>query len=77
MQQITEADEGVRKLLQKSNPGKASGPDMLLARFLKECSEELSPILTTIFNKSLQTGTVPDEWKKKQCVSSIQERAAL
>ena len=64
MHQNTVADEGVGKLLQKSNPGKASGPDMLPARFLKECSEELSPILTTIFNKSLQTGTVPGEWKK-------------
>ena len=64
MQQITVTDEGVRKLLQKSNPRKASGPDMVPARFLKECSEELSPILTIIFNKSLQTGTVPDEWKK-------------
>ena len=28
MQQIMVADEGVRKLPQKSNPGKASGPDM-------------------------------------------------
>ena len=56
-------DEGVRKLLQKSNPRKASGPDMVPARLLKECSEELSPILTIIFNKSLQTGTVPDDWK--------------
>ena len=64
MQQITVTDEGVRKLLQKSNPRKASGPDMVPARFLKECSEELSPILTIIFNKSLQTGTVPDQWKK-------------
>ena len=63
MEQITVTDEGVRKLLQKSNPRKASGPDMVPARLLKECSEELSPILTIIFNKSLQTGTVPDDWK--------------
>ena len=53
----------MRKLLQRSNPGKAIGPDMLPARLLKEYSEELSPILTIIFNKSLQAGTVPDDWK--------------
>ena len=56
-------EDGVRKLLQKSNQRKASGPDMVPARLLKECSEELSPILTSIFNKSLQTGTVPNDWK--------------
>ena len=53
----------MRKLLQRSNPRKATGPDMLPARILKECSEELSLILTIIFNKSLQTGTVHDDWK--------------
>ena len=63
MEHITVTEEGVRKLLQKSNPRKASGPDMVPARLLKECSEELSPILTCIFNKSLQTGIVPDDWK--------------
>ena len=41
MEQITVTDEGVRKLLQKSNPRKASCPDMVPARLLKECSEEL------------------------------------
>ena len=63
MDNITVTEEGVRKLLQRSNPRKATGPDTLPARILKECSEELSPILTIILNKSLQTGTVPDDWK--------------
>ena len=63
MEQITVTDVGVRKLLQKCNPRRASGPNMVPARLLKGCSEELSPILTIIFNKSLQTGTVPDDWK--------------
>ena len=63
MEHITVTEEGVRKQLQKSNPRKASYPDMVPARLLKECSEELSPILTCIFNKSLQTGIVPDDWK--------------
>ena len=36
MNQFTVSEEGVRKLLQKSNPWKASGPDMIPARLLKE-----------------------------------------
>ena len=63
MDNITVTEEGVGKLLQRSNPRKATGPDMLPPRILKECCEELSPILTIIFNKSLQTGTVSDDWK--------------
>ena len=53
----------MRKLLQKTNPRKTSGPDMIPVRLLKECAEELAPILAINFNKSLQTGTVPDDWK--------------
>ena len=53
----------MRKLLQKTNPRKTSGQDMIPVRLLKECVEELAPILAINFNKSLQTGTVPDDWK--------------
>ena len=64
MHQFTVSEEGVRKLLQKSNPRKDSGPDMIPARLLEECAEDLAPMLAIIiFNKSLQTGTVPEDWK--------------
>ena len=56
------SEKGVRKLLQKSNPRKASGADMIPARLLKECAKDLAPILAIIFNKPFQTGTVPDDW---------------
>ena len=64
MNNIYVSEDGVRKLLQKSNPRKATGPDMIPARLLKECAEELAPILAIIYNKSIQTGKVPDDWKK-------------
>ena len=41
---------------------KAPGPDGLNARVLKECSNEISPILALIFNETLARGDVPDEW---------------
>ena len=31
---------------------------------LKECSNEISPILALIFNESLAGGDVPDEWRQ-------------
>ena len=40
------------------------GPDGLSARFLKEVSDEIVDPLTKLFNKSLQTGVFPNEWKR-------------
>ena len=43
MQDINVTTEGTLKLPQKLNLNKASGPDMLPARILKELSEEIAP----------------------------------
>ena len=55
--------EGVLKLLKKINPNKASGPDMIPARILKDLAEELAPILTEIFQRTLADGEVPVDWR--------------
>ena len=62
MGDITVDPKGVTKLLDGLNVHKASGPDGLNARVLKECSNEISPILALIYNESLARGEVPDEW---------------
>ena len=59
MKDIHVTKEGITKLLQKRNPGKASGPDLLPVRILKELAEELSPYLTAIFQRSFDTGILP------------------
>ena len=56
--------KGVAKLLDGLNIHKASGPDGLNARVLKECSNEISPILALTYNESLARGDVPDEWRQ-------------
>ena len=56
--------EGVEKLLRGINPSKASGPDLVPCRFLKELAAELAPILTQFFQQSLREGQIPDDWKK-------------
>ena len=62
MPEIHVTQEGVKKLLQNLKVNKASGPDRIPNRVLKELSEELAPILTLIFNQSLTTGTIPCDW---------------
>ena len=52
------------KLLDGLNVHIAPGPDGLNARVLKECSNEISPILALIFNESLAWRDVPDEWRQ-------------
>ena len=61
---ITVHQAGVVKLLNNINPHKATGPDNIPGKLLKELATEVSPILTTIFNASIQQGKIPDQWKE-------------
>ena len=45
MQDITVTPPGIEKLLSKLDPSKASGPDEIKPRLLKELAHEISPIL--------------------------------
>ena len=51
--------------LSNINPSKASGPDEIAGRLLKELASELSPFLTHLFNKSLSSGEVPSVWREQ------------
>ena len=42
---------------------KASGPDGITARLLKEAAGEIAPSLSRIYNKSLQRAVIPEDWK--------------
>ena len=65
MGDITVDPKGVAKLLDGLNVhDRAPGRDDLNDRVLKECSNEISPVLALIFNKSLAWGDVPDEWRQ-------------
>ncbi|KAF2356918.1 hypothetical protein FHG87_012324 [Trinorchestia longiramus] len=56
--------EEVEEQLSILNPYKSTGPDGLSPRILKETAEVISEPLTNIFNRSLKTGMVPDNWKR-------------
>ena len=57
-------EDGVRKLLLQLKPHKASGPDRIPNRVLKELAWELAPLLTALYNQSLASGTIPDDWSR-------------
>ena len=56
----TISEHEVRLLLRQQNVSKAAGPDNIRPAVLKHCADELTPVLTYIFNWSLQLSTVPD-----------------
>jgi hypothetical protein len=53
----------VQGKLKDLNPNKSQGPDGIPPRVLKEVSEELSVPLCALFNKSLESGILPEDWK--------------
>ena len=63
MNNINITSNGITKLLQNINPSKATGPDQISGRVLKELSTELTPAIHLIFQKSLTSGKVPSDWK--------------
>ena len=55
--------EEVAKLLQSIDINKATGPDNIPPRILKECAMELALPLTNFFNFTLSRGNIPTDWK--------------
>ncbi len=56
--------EQVKVKLSKLKVHKSSRPENIKPCLLKQCSTRLSLPLQIIFNKSLQTGEVPYQWRK-------------
>ena len=40
---------------------KASGSDMIPARILRDMADEMAPVLTVIFQRTLTLGDIPDD----------------
>ena len=68
MHDITVNLNGVKKLLKNLKPYKASGPDGIPTYILRAAAEELAPMLTRLFQSSLDTGLVPTEWRRANIV---------
>ena len=63
MSDIVISEAGVSKLLKGIDASKASGPDQIPCKILRELHEELTPAFTLLFQVSYNTGKLPDVWK--------------
>ena len=54
---------GIKKILLGLNPHKAPGPDHISPKVLKALANEIAPILTLIYQSSLNSGYVPQDWR--------------
>ena len=66
--------DGVIKQLENLNQNKATGPDELPARVLKETAKQIAPIITQIFQQSYNTGKLPNDWLQA-LVTSIHKKS--
>ena len=48
---------------------KASGPDNIPVRILKEAAHQIAPVLQVIFTQSYQTGELPQDWVSANIVA--------
>ena len=55
---------GIYNLLSNCNPHKSLGPDNVHNYVLRETATDIAPLLTHLFQQSLRTGTLPNDWKR-------------
>ncbi len=61
---LTIYEKGVLKLIQNLNPNKAQGPDNVPPWMLQQCADEVAPVLTDLFQNSIDQGQLPEQWRK-------------
>ena len=74
MQDISINPNGVKKLLKDLKPYKAAGSGGIPTYILRSAAEELSPILSRIYQFSLDTGSVPSDWREALIVPLFKKR---
>ena len=73
LREIELSEHDVANCLKNLDPSKASGPDGIPARLLKECSQQIAPSLCSLFNLSLQSSWIPSEWKSADVAPTIRK----
>ena len=69
----------IESVLKSVKTGKATGPDEMNNRILRELSKELAVPFCSHFNQSIETGVFPQCWKVQRSsrMSDIQKRRSL
>ena len=66
--ELTIYEVEVSYMLKSLDTAKATGPDGIPATLLKETADVITPSLCRLFNKSISSGSLPDEWKTANIV---------
>ena len=73
---ITLTPEEVYHVLAAIDENKATGPDKIPAKLLKNCASSIYLSLCDLFNKSLSLGKLPNEWKLSNIVPILKKGPA-
>ena len=68
MKNIVISNAGVRKSILRLNEKKASGPDKIPITLLKHTADIITPVLSLIFQQSLDRGEIPTDWRNANIV---------
>ena len=71
--ELTLSCDEVLSVLKCLDVNKATGPDNIPGRILKESVDVIAPSLCELFNKSIRLGVVPEEWKCVKIVPVFQK----
>ena len=63
MTDLTFCEAKVSYVLRSLDSNKATGPDGIPARLLRETADVITPSLCKLFNLSVLSGIIPEEWK--------------
>ena len=74
MPQINITEEGVWKGLERLNPHNVAGPGKIGLLVLKELADVIAPVITRIFQASLNQGETPNSWKEAHVTPVFKRR---
>jgi hypothetical protein len=57
-------EEKIKEKIMKQKSSSALGPDGIGAMVLQQLKDQVAPALSMIFRKSLDTGEVPEDWRR-------------
>ena len=69
LESIVVSEDDVLQILKSLNPNKATGPDGVSPKILKEGAPAIAPSLAKLINMSLRLGKVPVMWKQANVVA--------
>lgn len=77
MNTVSISTEGVTELLLHLDIKKSPGPDNIPNAFLKRYAVQVAPLLATIFQKSIDTATLPDDWRVAKVIPVFKKGSPL